>query len=321
MLHIMKSGPKYVVFSLFTMVMVSFLLFTPTAAQARVSLTDLQNQIHALQAQVDALQAQVDAQAGGVGAGPAAAPDENFVPGVIATAAIEDCLHNEEGIDCEQKQSLLIGVPEGGLAAVEVMTVDTIKGPNGEPIPLEEIVEIEMRQIPRPGGTGYDIQGRMEKGEYQMTFDLSLDAPVFTSKNTDDYNNFKFKAAMVTGTQVRLIMDVDEIKDVDTESAGIIISAAVDPYAQGSTTARLTVRIQNQGDLATDYIVTATEFSGNVVDPAPAQMRYLLPNLNHEEVVAFDLHAEDGFYTGMECKVTLLSPTGRIYDSVTIIFP
>jgi len=60
MLHIMKSGPKYVVFSLFTMVMVSFLLFTPTAAQARVSLTDLQNQLTALQALAADLQSQID---------------------------------------------------------------------------------------------------------------------------------------------------------------------------------------------------------------------------------------------------------------------
>jgi hypothetical protein len=119
----------------------------------------------------------------------------------------------------------------------------------------------------------------------------------------------------INNSLVTLTMDSAPIKTIETESEGEIVSATVEKYTCFTEEGILKVRIRNIGDFKTDYIVTVTEGTMNILEPIPAQARTLNPY--DEELLLFDVRTyRDNLQTAHEVLVTLKSPTGKVYDSL-----
>ena len=123
----------------------------------------------------------------------------------------------------------------------------------------------------------------------------------------------KHKITYINNSLVTLTMDKMDIKTIETESEGEIVSAAVEKYTCNSEDGLLKVRIKNIGSLKTDYIVTVTNGTMNVLREMPAQARTLDPD--EESELQFNVWTYRGnLETSEEYMISLKSPTGKIYQ-------
>jgi hypothetical protein len=124
----------------------------------------------------------------------------------------------------------------------------------------------------------------------------------------------------IQNTVVAVTMDATTLKNIDTESLGVIRSAEVRTFKSHTRNGTMEVDIENVGDLKTDYVVAITECNQNVVPAIPAQARVLQPS--QTAILKFPIYTNGGRTneTTNQCLATLRSPTGRIYDSVTVVF-
>jgi hypothetical protein len=128
----------------------------------------------------------------------------------------------------------------------------------------------------------------------------------------------KHKIPYIDNSLVHLTLDATSIRTVKTESVGAIIDAWVQDFPSLSDDGTLNVEIGNFGDLKSDYIVTVTDASMNILSAFPAQARTLEPY--ESTYVEFDVYTNYNLDTTNELLVTLKSPTGRIYDQTYVIF-
>ncbi|MCK4998769.1 MAG: hypothetical protein KAS23_04510 [Anaerohalosphaera sp.] len=106
-----------------------------------------------------------------------------------------------------------------------------------------------------------------------------------------------------------------ELKQIKTESKGIIWSAEIETFDSMSNNGVLNVLIKNIGDYKTDYIVMVTDATRNIQNNSyPAQARTLDPE--QEITVKFDIHTQYNLNSSNELKVNLKSTSGKEYDSV-----
>ena len=127
------------------------------------------------------------------------------------------------------------------------------------------------------------------------------------------------KIKYINNTLVTLTMDSDPIKTIETESDGEIVSATVEKYTCFSEDGLLKVNIKNIGNLKTDYIVTVTQGTMNVLNKMSAQARTLEPDEDAE--LQFNVWTyRFNLATSNEIMVTLKSPTGKIYQSKWVRF-
>lgn len=82
----------------------------------------------------------------------------------------------------------------------------------------------------------------------------------------------------IQNTVVAVTMDATTLKNIDTESLGVIRSAEVRTFKSHTRNGTMEVDIENVGDLKTDYVVAITECNQNVVPAIPAQARVLQPS-------------------------------------------
>ncbi len=122
----------------------------------------------------------------------------------------------------------------------------------------------------------------------------------------------------VSNAQIALTMDDAEIKVINTQSMGVIVEAFVETFDCMSREGTLKVEIQNVGDFPSDYVVTVTNATVNIVDAIPAQTKSLHPEKNAD--LTFDVHTNYNMDTTNEFLVTMKSPTGHEYDKVWVIF-
>lgn len=250
--------------------------------------------------------------------GPRAPRTRSFGTGLTVSEDIMDCVINEAGFDCEKKKIITFQVPVGGPIALEIVVTHTIQQ-NGEPVEVEETMELEAWQVPRPGRFGYDIHFKLIKGSLSLEFKLAPDDPVYAI-DEPAISGFKLRAELVKDARVALTLDmgVQEVSEIHTEALGILREAVIQPYAAGATDTRLTVEIENYGDLKTNYLVVVNQCTEDV-DMMPAQLRELEPR--EKTSLAFDLHLDGGLHQGLECKVSLKAPTGRLYDEKIVTAP
>jgi hypothetical protein len=129
----------------------------------------------------------------------------------------------------------------------------------------------------------------------------------------------EYKVPEISNSTVSVVMDLETVKVVSTESLGIIINAWVKPYTAMSNEGTLFAEIQNWGDLKSDYVVTVTDGNLNVAQPiCPAQARVL--GTFEEAVLEFDISTAYNLDTANEVLVSLKSPTGRVYDEIVVKF-
>ncbi len=127
------------------------------------------------------------------------------------------------------------------------------------------------------------------------------------------------KNTNIDNSLVTLTMDSGAVKTIETESDGIIVSATIDKYTCFSEDGLLKVQIKNNGNLKTDYIVTVTMGTMNVLSEIPAQARTLEPL--EEAELKFNVWTYRGNHaTSDEYLITLKSPTGKIYQRKWVRF-
>ncbi|MHC4640301.1 MAG: hypothetical protein ACYS32_01560 [Planctomycetota bacterium] len=144
----------------------------------------------------------------------------------------------------------------------------------------------------------------------------------------DFKGSMEFKAGMdkilqhnITGINnslVSLTMDTAQVKIITTQSVGIIKEASVKTFTSLTNEGNMNVEIQNYGDYPTDYIVTVTDCTMNILNKIPAQARTLNPLKTAD--LKFDIFTLDNLDTSNECLCTLKSPTGHEYDKVWVVF-
>ncbi len=270
----------------------------------------LLNRISALEAAVSVL-------------GPSGPPGQIYPIGLISvTPYHKSCLINESGFHCDEKAKIHVAVPLNMEALFHVHN-DISYQVEGEPVCCkDEDIEVTLNNLPLQGASGSEIRIDMirhyEGNNYYLDFTLSPNNPYYSIDQPG--GSFRLRAALVADAQVLFQMRADTVKEVETESLGIILEEAViiDPYEQGATDTRVSVGIQNWGDLRTNYVVTVTDFSAPP-NPVPPQVKAL--DTFEVATLVFDLHSDDGFYTGQQFKVRMIAPTGRPYDELVMTFP
>ena len=242
---------------------------------------------------------------------------QSFVGGVVSSAEIEESLVNESGFECNEKTVVLLGVAPGLMTMVDIVQKTTIMQ-NGEPVGVEETIHLEAIHELRQNSLGYDIIVKLNKAGAEHEFTISPDDPAYA---INEVGGFKLRAYMVSDNQIAVYLpDINTVKYVHFESLGVFLDDDVvfAPYSQEDTMASLTVRCQNYGDIKTDYIVTLTQFTTNV-DMVPAKAIVL--ERDEIGVFDFDIYRAEGFYEGLGFRVSLKSPTGRLYDELSVTFP
>ena len=112
---------------------------------------------------------------------------------------------------------------------------------------------------------------------------------------------------MITASLVSIVTEIGDVKELATESVGIIVSASAPGYVAGDPDATVEVTVRNEGELPTDYLVTLTK-EPDFIDGPPAQFVSLGPTESAD--ISFDLQQPDGVF-----DVFLKSPEGKPYDS------
>jgi hypothetical protein len=259
-------------------------------------------------------------------AGPAASPVRRHetVPGLVGSAVGEDCLVNELGFNCKERNFLTIALLDGVITAFEIDTSRTIQQ-GGEPVTIMETVEVEFEKHHGSGvasGTYrvearakmLDPQGVVHNHEFTLTFDdpvYSIDQPGY---------GFRFVAQLINEDMVRLVFKdyFENLKFIESESLGIIKYADFIPYQATDRLLPLAVTIQNYGDLKAPYLVTVTECPPNVAPVAP---QYSTLEPAEEVTLEFVLRSQEPFTAGETCKATLKASTGRLYDVLQVSIP
>jgi hypothetical protein len=153
--------------------------------------------------------------------------------------------------------------------------------------------------------TTYLVHG-MKDFKGSMGFDTGMDK--ILQHNITGINN----------SLVSLTMDAFETKVIQTQSIGIIYEAYVETFTSLTNEGTMNVTIQNFGDFPTDYIVTVTECTMEILKAIPAQARSLNPTGKLD--LKFDIYTLDNLDASHECLCTLTGPTGIEYDSVWVRF-
>jgi hypothetical protein len=126
------------------------------------------------------------------------------------------------------------------------------------------------------------------------------------------------KISYINNSLVSLTTDKAMIKTIETESKGIIMEAEVETFTSMSNEGTLSVIIKNVGDFKTDYIVTVTKATMNILKGIPAQARTL--NKLDEVTLKFDVSTVGNRDTSNEVLVSLRGPHGMLYDEVVVRF-
>lgn len=271
-----------------------------TTAHAGPTTGQLQQQIDELTAHVNRLRALIEDP-----------NHKSYTAGIASVSEIEDCEINEFGLDCEQKTAILIDVLEGQPTYIEVLTTD------------QETYTIEIEKSPSENpltSRDYQVDVGIVFGEDTKNFSVSPDDPLYSIRDDPYYTGtLKLKCELVTDWRIRIIEDVDSVKQVRTESQGAIIEAHIEPYTESATETELKVHIGNFNDLNSTYIVTATGF-GPSIEPVVADSVTLEPYIE-KPTLTLPIRTVDTFAGQGPCLVTLKSDTGRIYDLTTADFP
>jgi len=227
---------------------------------------------------------------------------------------IEDCTQSGDGIDCTRK--VLVGV---SLFEEHLIRLDAVTdlGPPEEVVAID--IEKRWRQ-PAPTIHAYDVHVTLTEDPDTHAFSVSPETPVYNTKADPGYTgNFHLVATLFSDARLELTINADKVKRVVTESPGYVMDAQIEPLASGATEAQLSVRIKNDGDLRAQYLVTVTDCDFPV-EPVVYQTRLL--DAQEEVDLTFDLRRTSGtFIGGEQCKVSMWSFRGKLYDVVWVAAP
>lgn len=236
----------------------------------------------------------------------------------------------QDGLSSCQTKSLvgvhLLGYPSGQEVFLDLIDVGLMV--DGSPTVLEEIRHLEINKLPRFSGNGYEVFITITKGTgvsgTPHVIRVSPSAPVYSVASdpvcVDTPASCPLNVLVKLSSDSLLTLEVDpSALFVNTaESFGAIMSAQFQ-YDQGAREAAVKVIIWNAGEYKADYIITLTDCGPSKFEETAAQSRTL--NVQETEALSFRLRASGPISAVTnECKVSLRSPSGRLYDSVVVRF-
>ena len=130
-----------------------------------------------------------------------------------------------------------------------------------------------------------------------------------------------YRPSNIQYSLVSLKTDRATLKEIETESKGIILGAQAETFSSMSNNGVLNVEIQNTGSFKTNYIVTVTatdSTTGVVYGSMPAQARTLDPL--DEAKLSFDIFMHENLEQATELLVSLKGEHGKIYDTAVAVF-
>lgn len=228
-------------------------------------------------------------------------PALSITGGILSTSQSEQCVNEE----CSMKTTVLIAVPENQRVRLEAFSLEQPAGSYviykyplspENPYPRIEFVRIDV---------GY--------GDSIFPY-----RPIFSSIDSETHD-YPFTIFMVTDSLVRLVLDdVDRVKQVISESEGIIVSAEIE--AIGANDARLLVFVKNDGAEYAQYILSVSEWGVDFdLQLVPVQITEMLqPGVPFAHFI--NLHTDDGFPEVYFVFVTLRSLTGKRWVQQPVIF-
>jgi hypothetical protein len=128
----------------------------------------------------------------------------------------------------------------------------------------------------------------------------------------------EYNITEINNSLVTLTMNVENIREITTESLGAIVEAYVKTFTSFSNEGTLIVTIKNVGDYKADFIVTVTEATMNILKGLPAKARVL--DTQEEAELKFDVSTLYNLDTSNEFLVSLKGRHGKVYDSVMVRF-
>ena len=294
--RIMKSG------AMITAAIILTGLNAPVQGE-RISLSHLLERIEALETAVDAL----------ADTFPPAMVSPNAAAGwILAQSDFEDCIVDGGIIACSSKSTVLISVPAGAHAVTSFVTL-------GSP-PVVGYLELE--NVAHGGPVGRKIVGKIHIEGKEYSFELLPERPVANTRYDTDYTgDTDIRMALITDSLVAFTIDRAEVKAIIHGSIGIIVDAWVSPYASDARQAQVEVEISNVDDYPSNYLVSVSDCSDNIEPGVPTQIVWMEPIPTNKEKLVLDVKTDSSFAADNKCTVYLISPTGRLNDRTTVIFP
>jgi hypothetical protein len=138
---------------------------------------------------------------------------------------------------------------------------------------------------------------------------FSPDRPKVLTRTIGQINN-----SLVNLTMEKMVA----VKNIENEAVGFIKEAYVKKFTAMSNDGVLVAVIKNAGTVKTNYIVTVSDASGNILNAIPAQARTLNPQ--EEATLKFDISTVQNLDASHALIVALQVPTGRMFDFVKVFF-
>jgi hypothetical protein len=222
-----------------------------------------------------------------------------------------------------------IALDNGFNLGIDLIPTDQVDE-DGLPVSLEVVNHLTIRRQSLAPKSGYAVFITITKGSNGQPFvaALSSSMPVYNTasdpicQNEPERCPMNLNAGLNSDSVLTLVVDPMVLHVVTVESVAIIKSAYADtvyiPPSGGFAT--LQTQIQNMGGYAADYVETVSNCSMYVSDTVMAQSVGLhngeLGRLNFAIPISADLKTPVTHH----CLVSLSSPTGKLYDSVAVMF-
>jgi len=279
---------------------------------------------------------------------------------VISSVETQDCIQTDSDLNCAKKLVVGVVVSPGLTATVDaVKVIPGTHDEEPQTLEEEVRLEITKTPttIQYPYTKEFSIDITVIKGDDRTSFSISPADPIYTTVGQTGIPNFNLRAVLagdlpayegedlvsrtfasrilfkpgekeipsITNSLVVLtftITDLNIIREITNFSWAVLALDAlqVKPFQEGARTCDLNVKVQNVGDIEADYIVTVTDLSSNFA-MVPAQA--ITVSSGEESTLTFQLHSDvplnpDG--PPYECRVTLESPKGYIFDETVVDF-
>jgi hypothetical protein len=247
---------------------------------------------------------------------------KSYVSGLIGQAEVDSCISDNINLDCERKTLLTFAIHEG-----DEITID------GTVVQTAETMKIEIAKAFRsdPSTLAFDVFVNIEVGEWEHTFTVSPEKPVYSSKFDTVYKTYTnihhLQCKLMNDTTVQLELNAMSINTINFISSGLFMAvnsgsneqAVFEPYGAGAQKAQLNVKILNEGESRCDYVVSLINAPAGV-HITPAQ-NYTV-DAQENQVITFDLERFDGqFAENDQFTVLLNDPSVHLYDQIIATMP
>ncbi len=231
--------------------------------------------------------------------------------GFVAKSDNNFCIDNIDGMNCDERTVIVSSIADGQelridiANATEIYFVTIAKGVSGSENPGHEV----------------NFTVTYEPGGGDNTFTISTQEPVYnTIHDTSFSQGYYMKATLLSTSLLAIELNKSPAGEtsvwaVETESQGILVEVIFTTTMDDQHGA-IAVDIQNIGDFRANYLIVLEGCSKEI---NPVTPKSVLLDPSESAHVDFELEANEPFVSGDYCTVKLISPSGKLYDSIDVL--